>query len=142
MESAEELRGLRTRLQDQLDSHQREARRITDALKALETVESLLREDPKQTTLPQVNPYESLGGTDLVLRIVSSSSRPWTMSDIMEAAKAGGKNLEQWSNPYNILYVAATRLVKKGKIRKDVGTEPGSPDGAVTYTRVMDEPGD
>ncbi len=133
MQSSEELRSLRIKLQDELDFHKGEVQRLGKALEALETVEGLLGQNGRQTTIREVAPLEGLGASELLDRIVSSSSREWTMSQILEAAKMGGNDIDRWSNPYNMLYVAAKRLADKGGIQIN-----RYEDGTVTYSRVSD----
>jgi len=118
MESQQELEKLRVKLQDQLDFHKSEVNRLTQALSALETVEGLLGQDGRQETIPGTDPYSELGPDELVASIVNSSSREWTMKAIMKEAEKGGKELDRWTAPYNVLFVAAKRLVAQDKIQK------------------------
>ena len=117
MESQQELKALRIRLGDELDFHEKETQRIRKALEAIDEVERLLSQSPTQTTIPETNPYESMGPAELVLTIVNSSGRGWSLADIYETAKAGGKDMSAWKNPRNTIYVAAYRHAKQKRIQ-------------------------
>jgi len=130
MQSSEELKSLRIKLQDELDFHKQEILRLSKALEALETVEGLLGQNGRQTTIQEVQPLAGLGAPELVEKIICSSGRKWSMAAILHAAKEGGNDLNRWTKPYNVLYVAAKRLAKKGRIQ--VNREK---DGTVTYSR-------
>ena len=137
MESQQQLENLRVKLQDELEFHQSEVLRLTKALDALETVEGLLGQDGRQKIIPETDPYSELGPDELVANIIDSSSREWTMKDIIAEAAAGGKQLEQWTSPYNVLFVAAKRLVERGRIQK---VKKGKAKFArVVYKRLADD---
>jgi len=134
MESKQELSNIRIKLQNEMDFHKKEMNRISEALKALDTVESLLGQNGRQITMPEASPYEHLGPDELVLTVLNSSGREWTMKEILAEAEQGGKNLSKWSNPYNVLYVAAKRLVQKGQIQAIRDKE--KPNSPVKYKRL------
>ena len=131
MDSPQELKALRIRLGDELDLHEKETQRIRKALEAIDEVERLLSQSAVQTTIPETSPYENMGPSELVLAIVNSSPREWSIGDILKAAQSGGKNMKTWKNARSVLYVAARRHVDDGKI----GTTKNS-IGNVTYKRI------
>jgi len=117
MQSSEELRNLREKLESQLSKHESEANRVENALDALKTVETMLHGNG-QASLPGTNGFANLGPKELLLAIVGSQRKYWTLAEIMREAERGGKVMNKvWRNPHSVLYVAANRLVKQGRFK-------------------------
>lgn len=117
MSSHDELTELRSRLEKEISALSAELQRKQQALSALETVESLLSPSSGQIIIPGTESYEELGPSQIVMRIVESRDKEWSMSEILQAAEEGGKDISKYTKPYNAFYVAAQRLAKQGRIR-------------------------
>ena len=136
MTTKDEIVSLRRRLQGELSTHEATIQKIKDALGALKTVESLLEND-QQTIIPGTGPYSDLGPEDLMLTIVGSQDREWTIPEILNEAKRGGKDIGAYKVPYAVFYTALTRLAGKDKISIRKG---GSGKGKNNYYRFGTKP--
>lgn len=94
-----------------------EVARVKSIVHALQTAHDLIHANTRQTRIAETEPYSELKPDDLVLAIVNSNPKSWTVREIIDAAKRGGKNVDQWKQPYNFLYNYCERLRKAGKIR-------------------------
>lgn len=94
-----------------------EITRVQSIVHALQTARDLIHANTGQIRIAETEPYADLKPDDLVLAIVNSSPKGWTVHEIIDAAKRGGKDVNQWKQPYNFLYNYCERLLKAGKIR-------------------------
>ncbi len=80
MESHQDLTSLREDLEKELGFHEAEVKRLNKALEALGTVEIYLQKTPSQSMIPGAGDYADLGPSELVLAIVNSQDKSWTMA--------------------------------------------------------------
>jgi hypothetical protein len=137
MTAKDDITGLRRRLLGELSSHEAAIQKIKDALEALKTVESLL-DDDQQIIIPGTGSYIELGPEELMLTIIESQDREWTIPEILKEARRGGKNLKQYKSSYSVFYTALHRLVGKSKVdvRK---AEPGEKKGTYYRARKVEQ---
>jgi len=114
-QSQYQLQVLRSETETKIAEHEKEISRLREVLTTIGKLEQLLSE-PKQTTIDEINPYESMGPSEIVQAVVESSAREWSIADILKAASKGGYKLESNRKAYPSFYTAAKRLADKGVI--------------------------
>jgi hypothetical protein len=133
MNSLHDLDDLEMQLERDLELVKTEVERISRELKSVQEVKRLLSRTTNEAKTPEVRLYRNMGPTEIVLSVVNSPERRWSIADITKAARAGGKDINRWPKPDNVIRGAADRQVKKGVLLsvKD-SPEKGAP---VFYTR-------
>jgi hypothetical protein len=118
------LEQVREQIERDIAFHEKEIARLQKALEATQTVESYLSQDSRQSKFPEARPYADLKPDDLVLAIIESKDKAWTVRQIIQEAKIGGHDVERWKNPYNFLYNYVSRLIDKGLIEEVPESHP------------------
>lgn len=122
-------------LNEQLHRAEAEVQKLREALKSIKDIKRVLTISVSvgghQAVMPGLGPLSDLGPEDLVMHIVDSEERHWSIPEIIQKATNGGKDTTKYTNVYSVFYSAAKRLAGKGQLEmvKLNGRKPGEKKG-------------
>ena len=113
----------------QLGAIDKKLKVINEAIAPLKSIHSDMPTDASNGNLrslyiPKRGPYAGKALQESVLDVIEKSNKPLTVRQVINELESGDRDMSDFKNAYNSVYVGLRRLIDKGKVRpKDVHGE-------------------